>query len=92
MNTKQMQKAYDTLIHRTIPRDVGTEWKYYAQYQQLLHGKYSDAESERLEDLIEQCKDRTNAAVKKANILHRALLEKSVRVPAVPHLNRPNLV
>ena len=89
MNAKQMAKEYDTLIHRTIPRDVGTEWKYYAQYQQLLHGDYSDAESDRLENLFEQCQHRTNAALKKAAVLHQMLQEKKMRVPAVPHLHRP---
>ena len=92
MTTEQMKKAHNTLVHKTIPRDVGNEWKYYAQYQQLIHGEYDDAKSTHLEEMLEQCQERTNAALRQANTLHRALAERKVRVPVIPKYHRPRIV
>ena len=90
MNTKDMVKEYDKLVYRTIPADVKLEWRWYQQYQAALK-EDNDEHADRLAEVIEQCQRRTNAAMKKATILHRQLQGKGFHIPNTPHPHRPDL-
>ena len=88
--TQELVKEYDTLVHREIPADLAAERKWVAKYHQA-----QDRDDQRLEAQMRRMVDlslkKTNAAVKKANTLHRALTAKGLRVPPVPHPHHPDL-
>ncbi len=84
MDIKTLTRTYDQLIHRTIPKDVQTEWTWQRRIDALDEG----ADPEDMETVLEQCRKRTDAAMQKAKILYRQAGNR-VRLPPVPRPHRP---
>lgn len=84
MDTKTLVQTYDKLVHRTIPADVKLEWTW----QRRIDDLDDEADTEHMEQVLDQCRARTDAALKKAQILHRQAGNR-VRLPPVPRPHRP---